>query len=107
MNEVLYTLCRHCVGIMDGWIPYPSTVIAKSLNMPVGKVRYQLKKLKTQGLVVNDSYGGQTEDGEVFCINGFTVTEKAEKTEEYIKAYNEERELCKRTLDIDIGEMKK
>ena len=32
MDEILYVLCRHNVGIMDGWYSYPSTVIAKQLE---------------------------------------------------------------------------
>jgi predicted ArsR family transcriptional regulator len=87
---------------MDGWIPFPSTMIAKQLNISVGKVRYQLKKLKDQGLVANDSHGGQTEDGEVYCINGFTITDKAKETEEYKKALLEEKRICKKIFDIDI-----
>lgn len=102
MNNILYALCRHCVGIMDGWVPYPSTAIAKQLNVSVGKVRYQLKKLKEQGLVESSRYGGQTEDGEVFCINGFRITDKAKETEKYKVAFEEERRVCKECFDINI-----
>ena len=102
MNEVLYQLCRHCVNIMDGWIPYPSTAIARTLEMKVGKVRYQLNKLKLQGLVESFSHVGQTEEGEVYCIKGFGITEKAKETEEYKKALEEEKIICKECFDIDI-----
>ena len=44
-----------------------------------------------------------TEDGEVFCNWGWTVTDKAFKTEEYRKAHDEERELCKGCFGFDIG----
>ena len=104
MDEILYQLCRHCVGIMDGWHPYPAWCIARTLNMSVGHVRYHLRKLKEKGLVSSFYEGGQTEDGEVFCYWGWTVTEKAYSTEEYIRAHNEERAICNECFQIDIGE---
>lgn len=103
MREVLYVLCQHDCGLMYGWIPLPSTLIAKSTNLSVGQVRYRLKKLKAQGLVAIGHYGGSTEDGEPYCIHGYFITEKAKFTDEFRQAWNEERELCKETLDIDIG----
>lgn len=102
MNKVLYQLCRHCVGIMDGWHPYSSTDIARCLGISKGKAYYQLKKLKEQGLVKSCKEGGQTEYGDVFCLRGFTVTDKAKETEEYKMALQEEAEICKKCFDIDI-----
>lgn len=101
LNPVLYALCRHCVSIMDGWIPYPSTCIADTLNMPLGKVRYQLKKLKAQGLVVGDRYVDKSEDG-VILVNGYTLTEKGKHTSEYAEAEEVERKVCKECFGIDI-----
>lgn len=106
MDDILYVLCRHCVGIMDGWHPFPATCIAQILNIPIGKVRYHLRKLKKQGLVNSFYEGGQTEDGEVYCIWGWSITKKTFKTKEYLKAYSEERELCKECFGIDIGDVK-
>lgn len=106
MDEILYTLCQHNVSIMDSWYPFPSTAIARSLGLSVGKVRYHLRKLKKQGLVNSFHYGGMTEDGEVFCLWGWTITENAESTQEYAKAYEKERKLCNKCFDIDIGERK-
>ena len=67
MNTILYCLCCHCVGIMDGWRPFPATAIAQSLGMSVHKVRYHLRKLKAKGLVNSFHEGGITEDGDVFA----------------------------------------
>lgn len=106
-DKILYTLCRHNVGIMDGWHPFPATTISQILEINVGQVRYHLKKLKEKGLVNSCHEGGMTEDGEVFCLWGWTITEKAIKTEEYRKAYEEERILCKECFDIDIGDVGK
>lgn len=99
-KDILYVLCRHNVRIMDGWHPFPATAIAESLKTSVYKVRYHLGKLKEQGLVKSFYEGGQTEEGEVYCNWGWKITDKAFFTEEYKKAYNEERELCKRCFDI-------
>lgn len=104
MDEILYKLCRHNVDIMDGWRPFPATAIADSLNISVHKVRYHLRKLKEQGLVKSFYEGGQTEEGEVFCYWGWTITDKAFNTNEYKKACEEVIELCKKCFDIDIGE---
>ena len=101
-DEILYRLCRHNVGIMDGWHPYPSTAIANQTGISLNKVKYHLKKLKEQGLVKSIHEGGQTEDGEVFYQWGWTITRKAYETEEYKKAFEEERDLCKKCFDIDI-----
>lgn len=103
MNEILYAICRHDVSIMDGWYPYPATAIAKQLDMTVNKVRCNLRKLKKQGFVDRISDGGITEDGQVFCNHGWSCTPKAYNTNEYRKAYEEERKLCKECFGIDIG----
>ena len=103
MNEVLYCLCDHCVNIMDGWVPYPSTAMAKRLNLSLYKIRKELKSLKDQGLVVADRYCEVTDEGTVL-INGYTITEKAKQTEEYKKAYEEERLICLDVFGVDIGD---
>lgn len=107
MDEILYRLCRHEVNIMDGWHPFPATLIAEMLNMSVHKVRYHLRKLKQQGLVFSFYEGGMTDDGEVFCLHGWGVTSEGEKTAEYQKAYEEHRKLCLECFDIDVGAWKK
>lgn len=101
MNNVLYRLCRHCVGIMDGWIPYPSTVLSKVCNLSLYKTRKELKALKEQGYVVADRYTESTEDGQIL-INGYTITEKTKETEEYKKAFEVERELVKEVYGFDL-----
>lgn len=103
MDDILYNLCRHNVSIMDGWHPYPATCISKMLNIPLGKVRYHLRKLKKEGLVESIHEGGMTEDGEVYCLWGWCITEKAHETEEYKKAYEKERNLCIECFGWDCG----
>lgn len=103
MNEILYHLCRHCVSIMDGWYPFPSTVLSEICNISLYKVRKELKTLKEKGLVVSNRYCEFTEEGNIL-LNGYTITNKAKETEEYKKAYEEENKLCKECFGIDIGQ---
>ena len=105
MDKILYRLCRHNVGIMDSWHPYPATAIAETLGISVHKVRYHLRKLKKEGLVDLFQEGGMSEDGKVFCYWGWTITEKAHSTAEYKKAYEEERKLYEECFGYDIGEL--
>ncbi len=104
MDNILYSLCKHHVSIMDGWHPFPATCIAEMLNISVHKVRYHLRKLKQQGFVESFHEGGQTEDGYVYCLHGWKITEKAKNSDEYKKAFEQEKELCKKCFNIEIVE---
>lgn len=104
MNNVLYKLCLHCVDIMDGYLPFPSTILSKSCNLSLYKTRKELKALKEQGYVVADRYTESTEDGQIL-LNGYTITDKAKKTEEYKKAFEVERKLVKDVYGFDISQM--
>lgn len=103
MNEVLYQLSRHSVSIVGSQYPVPARLIANSLNLTINQVRYRLRKLKQLDLVEScceiyrDEYS-------CFPCNGWGLMYKAKETEEYKKAWKEERELCKKCFDIDIGE---
>lgn len=103
MNEILYILCRHNVSIMDGWYPFLSTVISKTLDISLYKTRKELKKLKEQGLVESciDIISG---DEGTCILRGYRITEKAKEMEEYKKAFEEERKICKECFGIDIKE---
>ena len=101
MNEILYHLCRHCVNIMCGWIPYPLTMLCKVCNLSLYKTRKELKALKEQGYVIADKYTESTEDGQIL-INGYAITEKAKETEEYKKAFEEEKQIVRECFNIDI-----
>ena len=106
MNDVLYQLCLHCVSIMNGCHPFPSGYIAEELNLPFSKVVYRLRKLKRDGYVKSFYEGGRDEDGNVYCLHGWGITEKTKNTEEYKKAWEKEKAICKKCFDMDIGELK-
>lgn len=101
MNDVLLILCKANVSIMDGWHPYPARSIAENLGITIHQARYQLNKLRKQGLVtvITETIGD--EDG-YLPYRGWHITEKAEKTDEYKIALEREREICKSVFDIEI-----
>lgn len=99
MNQVLYKLCCHCVGIMDGWRPFPSTILSNVCKMSLYETRKELKKLKARGLVVSAKM--RTEESNLI-MNGYTITPAAMETEEYKKAFEEERRLVKEIYGFDI-----
>ena len=103
MNDILYCLCRHCVSIMQGWIPLPSTIISKDLGKSLYRTRKELKRLKEQELVQSVRYCEVGEDRN-YLMCGYQITDKAKETQEYKKAWEEEREICKKAFGIDIGE---
>lgn len=106
MNDVLYKLCRCCVGILDGWHPVPAWLIAEQLNLTTNQARYKLRKLKQLGFVETRSEFLDDEERTI-PYHGWTITDKAYETEEYKKALEEERKLCKKYFNyMDIGELK-
>lgn len=102
MNDVLFHLCRHYVSIMYGWVPMPSTVLCQTVGKSLYQTRKELKRLKEQGLVESVRHCNVTEDGN-YLLSGWKITDKAKETPEYKKAYEEEREICLKAFDIDIG----
>lgn len=99
MNNVLYVLCRHCLSIMDGWYPYPSTVIAEQLGISLYRVRKELKRLKELGLVVSTMYCWEEEYGN-YILRGYTITDKARATKEYKEAYEREEKIRQECLSM-------
>lgn len=103
MNEILYHLCRHCVSIMDGWYPFPSTVLSKLCGLSLYKTRKELKRLKQEGFVISQHYSEYSDwDCQYHLYNGYTITTKAHETEEYKKAFEEERKLVKECFGYDL-----
>ena len=100
-NNVLYVLCRHCLNIMDGWYPYPSTAIAEQLGISLYQARKELKRLKELGLVVSTMNCIREEEG-TYIMRGYTITEKAKSTTEYKHAYEIEEKVRKEAFGIGM-----
>lgn len=103
MNEILYHLCRHCVSIMGGWYPFPSTCLSEVCGKSLYQTRKELKKLKEQGYIVPDRYCEIGEDRN-YLVSGYTIADKAKETEEYKRAFEEEEKICRECFGIDIKE---
>ena len=103
MNDVLYQLCRYCISIVGSQYPVPARLIAEHLNLTINQARYRLRKLKQLGLAEScrEIY---RDDYSCFLFVGWRLTDKAKETEEYKKAWEEERALCKKCFDMAIGE---
>lgn len=101
MNDVLLILCKANVSIMYGWLPYSARSIAENLGITIHQARYQLNKLRKQGLVTVITETIDDEDG-YLLYKGWHITKKAEKTDEYKTALEIEREICKSVFDIEI-----
>lgn len=103
MNEVLLHLCRNNVSIMNCGIPIPSTILSEVCELSLYKTRKELNRLRDLGLVKTECYCHVGEDANCL-VRGWVVTEEGKKTEEYKKAWEEERKAVKESFEFDIGE---
>lgn len=94
-TEIFYRLCRHQVNIMDGWIPFPAKALAETANLSIFVVCRELKQLEAKGLIEKESV---VTDAEYPPVTGWMVTEKGTKMPEYEKAWQEEKEICRRVF---------
>lgn len=110
-SKILFCICRRNVSI-DLYSSEPVSVkrLKKYIESAPGlqqssmySIKKAVKKLKELDLICYTSSGGQTEDGVVYCNNGYCVTKKAYQTKECRQAWEEERRICKECFSIDIG----
>lgn len=102
MNDVLFHLCRHCVGIMDGWMPYPAWCIAQQCGISISTARRRLRELKADGYVNTTVYYWNNQEELLPPYHGWTITPKAQKTPEYKAAWEAEKKLCKEVFGEHI-----
>lgn len=100
---IFWYLCNHYCSVMDGWVPYPSTLLHKHLpQLSDYKLKKYLKELKEEGWITSDMI---IEEGyeHPWIIRGYTITDKARNTFIYKSCHERERRLCKKVFDFDIG----
>lgn len=91
--KVFAALCGHALNIMDGWVPFPCTVIAWKLNTSVYQVRKAMKSLVSEGLAQRSSCVLDREEC-ALPYHGFTITDAAMKTAIYRYKARKEARLC-------------
>ena len=84
-KKVLYMLCCHCLDTYCGYLPLPSTLISKDLNISLYRARKILSALKGYGYIESFCYSETDEEGN-HILRGYRITNNAKKTEEYKKA---------------------
>lgn len=102
MNQTLYCLCRHAVGIMDGWHPYPARLIAEQTKVSISTARRRLRELKKRGLATTIYEAADNEAEYALPYWGWAITERAKETEEYTLAQEEERKLCQKVFGREM-----
>lgn len=107
-EQIFSILCTHYCSIMDGWVPYPSTLVHKHMpHLSLYKVRKYIKELKAEGLVDSSLYVETGSDlDRPIIVRGYTITDKAFSTDAYKVAWEYEREVCKQCFHFDIGPVK-
>ena len=84
-KKVLYVLCCHCLDVYCGYLPLPSTLIAKDLDISLYKARKTLTALKGYGYIESFCSCEKDEEGN-HVLRGYRITAKAKNTEEYKQA---------------------
>lgn len=102
MDAVLYCLCRHCVGLMNGYMPYPARLIAENCGISLSTARRRLRKLKADGYTDTITYHWDEQEEPYPPYHGWTVTPKAYDTPEYKAAWKEEKKICREVFGEDM-----
>lgn len=77
-------------------------------HLSLYKVRKLLKELKSEGLIDSSIYVETGDDlDRPILVRGYEITKKALDTPEYERAWEAERELCKKCFEFDIGPVRK
>ena len=91
--KVFDALCGHCTNIMDGWVPYPCTVITHQLGISLYKTRKAMRELVKEGFAAQKSCILDREES-MLPYHGFTVTDKGRKTGIYRYNLKKEARIC-------------
>lgn len=103
-DRVFELMCHHCVSVMDGWVPYPSTCIAYTTGWKLSYVRKLLKQLKQEGLIESSLFVDTDPDlDRPALIRGYVVTKAGTDTKIYELAWEAERKACQECFKFDIG----
>lgn len=94
-DRVFYRACRGACALYGGWdYIINSTDVMRELGCTRYRARKILHELQDDGLLIPIQRGGQTEDGEVWCVHGWEITHYAQTTPIYHWAVYQEAKLC-------------
>ena len=102
MNDVLFRLCRHCVGFMYGWMPYPAWCIAQDCGVSISTARRRLRELKADGYADTTVHYWDDQEEPLPPYHGWTITSKAQETPEYKAAWEAEKKIRREVFGEDM-----
>lgn len=98
-EDALKWIAEQTAAISNHPYVFSCTWIAKSIGESVHKVRKYMKELEKEGYVKKDHEGGYSEyTGNIYCIHGYSLTEKGAETEYYKDKEKAEMEYWISTL---------
>ena len=99
-QKCLKWICEEDAAICNHPYVYPCSWCAEVTGIPVKKVRKIMKQLEAEGYVVKDYEGGWDEwNGKLYCIHGYSVTEKGRQTKYWQEKDHADREYWDRSVN--------
>lgn len=93
-EAVLSLMAKGECALMDGWRNMLTTTdLMRTFFVTRYQARRMMRRLMDKGLVHAETYGGQEEDGTVFCRHGYVLTNAGRQGPEYRKAAYQEAKL--------------
>lgn len=104
-DDALKWICRQSAAICNHPDVFSCTWIAKGIHESVYKVRKCMKELESDGYVKKDHEGGISDwTSEIYCIHGYSLTEKGCEHKYYKDAYDKDVEWWNKHLRESEGE---
>lgn len=96
-NGLLRIMCDEETQCLRDVVSIP--FIAENWGESEYYVRKHMKELQTDGLVKRAHVGGCDDEGNVYCVHGWTLTGKGRQTETYKERFDAADEEVKKCLE--------
>lgn len=100
--KVFQQLCHCDLEIMYGWVPTPTTVIARILGISLYRCRKAMNQLVQEGLAVSAATVVDYEESPL-PYRGYHVTEKGKKTGIYLYCALKEARKYAKCFDANVA----
>ena len=98
-DDALKWICEHTAFISNHPYVFSCTWVAEEINESVYKVRKYMKELEAEGYVRKDHEGGiDSWTNDMYCIHGYSLTNKGFEHKYYKDAYKKEVEWWENNL---------